>query len=480
MEVNFNLAFNEDAIIKLQKDLNHLLTHLDSQNVKKLYTEYCEIESNEGTLVMEGPVFLMYGDPLTTNSTTVRLFMGWDSTKRSSTGTNNFVFSLFNQSGNPTIELNSCGNAIFSGNVNTSENINIGNNIYLGSSTPSSDMKGIYFNSTIPGSPTSTGGMAYLGTSDGKSGLMWSHNWDAFVLASTGGLDVIARNGITIGLGDGSADITMFSTFAFVPGSYIHYGAYEMLLDASYFIEMDVGINAYWYLSDTGMAEIYSTGKVLINNLASYVSLESTVVEMKSTSPILIGDSTLNNAYIGTSESTQKIATRGYVDSYIQTIVKHTKEVQTTNVLQDDDEFNVTLAAGCLYQIDAALYFIGSSAVDLNLLWVLGGSATWKIGSTYYSARIGHGPGPSASGVTDANFTKVTGLNMGDYPNTVFPYASVGGGSWGPGIMEKFLIRTSSTGTGTFKLQWCLSAAGSTGAALREGSFITISKTNEI
>lgn len=123
---NQTYSFDEDGILRLQKDLNYMFYHLDEKNVRRLYTEYCEIKSEEGETEIDGPLLVMKGDPGTTNSTTIRLKMGWDE------ASSEFVFNLFGVDGTPTIELNSTGDAVFRGDINTEEDIYVGNRIFLG------------------------------------------------------------------------------------------------------------------------------------------------------------------------------------------------------------------------------------------------------------------------------------------------------------------------------------------------------------
>jgi hypothetical protein len=119
-------SFDEDGILRLQKDLNHMFYHLDDKNVRRLYTEYCEIKSEKGETEIDGPLLIMKGDPGTTNSTTIRVKMGWD--KASS----EFVFNLYGQDGTPSVELDSTGDAVFKGSINTADDIYLGNRVFVG------------------------------------------------------------------------------------------------------------------------------------------------------------------------------------------------------------------------------------------------------------------------------------------------------------------------------------------------------------
>lgn len=124
--MNQMYSFDEDGILRLQKDLNYMFYHLDDKNVRRLYTEYCEIKSKEGETEIDGPLIVMKGDPGTTNSTTIRIKMGWN--KDSS----NFEFNIYGSSGAPSIEINSSGEVVVRGNINTEKDIYVGNRIFLG------------------------------------------------------------------------------------------------------------------------------------------------------------------------------------------------------------------------------------------------------------------------------------------------------------------------------------------------------------
>src|SRR4030042_1912286 len=140
-EVGLNYSIDEDGIVRMQKDLNYLLTHLDHQNVRTLYTEYCDIRSEGGETVIDGPVLKMYD-----SSGIMRLFAGYDSSNVApTTATSDFVFRLFDANGNMTISLNSSGQAVFAGDIYTSKSIYIGTDIHLGSSDNTVDNRNIYF-----------------------------------------------------------------------------------------------------------------------------------------------------------------------------------------------------------------------------------------------------------------------------------------------------------------------------------------------
>lgn len=105
-ELNFQYAFDKDSmqdeLVSLQRDLQYYFLHLDHKNVRRLYTEYCEIQSQNGQLAIDGPVMRFYGS----DTTLQRMNLGL------STATNDFGFSIWNQAGDLTAYLDSTGELI--------------------------------------------------------------------------------------------------------------------------------------------------------------------------------------------------------------------------------------------------------------------------------------------------------------------------------------------------------------------------------
>jgi hypothetical protein len=112
-------------------------------------------------------------------STTLRLKMGYEAS------TSNFVFKLFNSTGVETLSLDANGNAVFSGDINTSRDVNVGNNIYLGKAATTDALKGIYYNSTVPITASSTGYNIRFESSDGRTGLLWDAFYGNLIVNST-------------------------------------------------------------------------------------------------------------------------------------------------------------------------------------------------------------------------------------------------------------------------------------------------------
>jgi len=114
-----NYTFDEDGFLRLQKDLNYGLRHLDSQNVERLFTNQTEIRSENGLTEINGPLLNMYD----TNSN-LRLRAGYD------TDADEFLFVLYNQSGVATIDLSDTGDALVY-NVHTSQDVYVGRRIFV-------------------------------------------------------------------------------------------------------------------------------------------------------------------------------------------------------------------------------------------------------------------------------------------------------------------------------------------------------------
>ena len=191
MEVSLGYSFDEDGLIRLQKDLNHLLNNLNDQNVKSIRTEYCRVSAKGRETIIDGSLLEMYDYDIGTSkaTTTLRLRAGYNK------ATSNFEFSLWNSvSTTPTISLDSIGNAVFSGSVNSSQSVFVGDNIFLGQ-TNSTVFKGLYFNATTPTTAEAEGTTlmrSAIYTNFGSQGLIININ-------STNSIDMIAPNGIFIG-----------------------------------------------------------------------------------------------------------------------------------------------------------------------------------------------------------------------------------------------------------------------------------------
>jgi len=181
----FSLQGYEDlevTVHRMRKELLWLLNCLDSLNVKEINTNITRVRSKDGITVINGPqiemkdtnrlrlkmgydeatgefVFtlmdvdgnptlsmnslgqlLLGGKPLIEmydNNNVLRLRMGYNGTT--------FVYQMFDGNGNETIGLNSNGEAVFKGNVQTAKDARIGNNIEIGDKAQSNVEKRIVF-----------------------------------------------------------------------------------------------------------------------------------------------------------------------------------------------------------------------------------------------------------------------------------------------------------------------------------------------
>ena len=104
-EFNFSLTDgNPDELAKLNKTLNWLMNNLDHDNITRIYTEYCDIQSENGETVIDGPLIKM-----TAGTTTTRLKMGKEGSA--------FTFALYNNAGVQTVGIDSSGNGKFTGEI---------------------------------------------------------------------------------------------------------------------------------------------------------------------------------------------------------------------------------------------------------------------------------------------------------------------------------------------------------------------------
>lgn len=109
----------KDALVRMGRLLEYLMYHQDHDNVKRLHTEHCTIQSEYGETEIEGPQLKMFdaqaGVRGSTSPGTLRLKMGYDKTS------GDFVFEMFNVSGVKTVGIDSSGNATFTGTIEGSD-----------------------------------------------------------------------------------------------------------------------------------------------------------------------------------------------------------------------------------------------------------------------------------------------------------------------------------------------------------------------
>lgn len=447
MEVNLNYGFDQDSIIRLQKDLNHLLTNLDSQNVRKLYTEYCDIRSKNGLTVIDGALVNMYDyDNLTSQaSTTLRLRMGYNASS------SNFCFKLFNNVGEETISLDSCGNAVFKGDIDTAQDVNVGNNIFIGNSC-SLNLKGIYFNSTTPITATSDGYHVGYETSDGRTGLFWDSFSDYLVLCSTHRVEIAALNRIYMGVAPIQVSSSNTSVYSFSM-IYMTTDLFGMAYSSENFLEaFDGRINLYpketWSLYQFSQ---HTDAKVVIGwkssdsaTIDTWLQCSSNGIGLYSSDSVYLGVST-GNAYLGLNAiSTNLVASRGWVGAKTMYFAKSTESMVTNStVLYPDPHMTISLEANTYYLVEAILVPYSSEAQRIVVNWTTDG---------YDSRELRALLGPSTDSVDSYSAMCKMGLF------TMGGYARYGVGVNSICIREHFAIRTRDS-TARITLQYAQKTA---------------------
>jgi hypothetical protein len=286
MDVGFNYGFDQDSIIRLQKDLNHILLHLNDQNVRNLNTDICDIRSGDGETVIDGPLIKMYGKLTGSSrmsSDVCRLEMGW------SPSTSNFVFKLYNAAGGETVSLDASGNAyigadaVVGGNVNTTKSMFVGDNIFIGNPTNTTSLKGVYFNSTAPVASDFFSWHAY----ENITGLLWCKNHNHMNLLSTGGM-AIAMSGNLGGLRiDDTYGVSLYSQ---QNDPFLNVLVGRQSTDSVWqnYIRLNNSGSVDLYASSGGDVTLHSTAFINLNSTGAYIASDA-------------------------ASSSQLIATRGWV-----------------------------------------------------------------------------------------------------------------------------------------------------------------------
>ena len=94
-----------EAVVKMQKSLSWLLTHLDSRNVQAINTNLTEVQSEDGSTRIDGALLRMHDA-----KGRLRALLGKDED-------GNFIFEIYDKKGNTAIHLDEDGSAVFSGNI---------------------------------------------------------------------------------------------------------------------------------------------------------------------------------------------------------------------------------------------------------------------------------------------------------------------------------------------------------------------------
>jgi hypothetical protein len=423
MEVGFNYGFDEDSVIRLQKDLNHLLTNLDSQNVKKLYTEYCDISSKKGETIIDGPLIDMHGFNTLTSmaSTILRLRMGYDAS------TSNFVFKLYNDAGIETISLDAAGNAIFSGSVYSSVDVHVGNNLFMGL-TDSPEYKGVYFNTTTP-------------TTDPFSvdvtGLLWDKVNDSFNLMSTGSMQIRASSAIDIA----TKDIAILTG-----GEAVSVGIYTTASSWTNSFEA----------TSSGLSVIsYNVGTITIATPGDLALGYYSTVSMAFENAILC---TSNGVFLDHEDSTSLIAARGWVMPKVVRRFSSTSRISSTIPLGDSVLY-LDLDANSLYSLECHIsYFSTATGQRLITSWSTDNMATWVSRECF---------GLSTDSTNTRGPLQAVRVNLGDTVRYGCP--TQGGGT--ANLTERAIVSIDAT-PATFYFRWAQKVASTTPMTLSGNSYL--------
>jgi len=152
-------------------------------------------------------------------------------------------------------------------------------------------------------------------------------------------------------------------------------------------------------------------------------------------------------------------------------IIKKAASESVTNslVLQDDDDFSVTLDAGKTFEIRLEAIVTGAAAADFKCIWVVTG------GVLALTNRHCEGP---ALAVADATATTMR-ANGAPALSTTVGYGT--DGTNGSNIRENFLVETTTNNTsGTLTLQWAQFALSATATQMNVNSYMVITEVDLI
>lgn len=88
--------------IKLNRAFAAQMNHIDHNNIPQIYTNYCDIKSEDGEMQIDGPTQRFYG----TDTSLQRMNVGW------STATSDFGFTIWNTTGGISAYIDSTGELI--------------------------------------------------------------------------------------------------------------------------------------------------------------------------------------------------------------------------------------------------------------------------------------------------------------------------------------------------------------------------------
>jgi len=274
-------GFDANGFMRMKKDLNYIMRHLDHSNVKRLYTEYCEIKSEHGETAIDGPELVMKKN----GSTTVRLKMGYNP------ASSEFEFNLYNAAGVKTIYLDSSGEAVFSGNIQTDKNAYIGTNLYIGSTSEVATRYMMMYSGT---------GFSYYGMDSSGDMLIYSNGKGLYVTAAKS-IGILSLNeGVGI-YGQTFFDIKTYSSDSADSAIIEHRGSSDFIIKHSGSGDLALG--------QAG------TGNIRLESVNGNIYIESdtgvTFINYYAHETVLM----TTNSFVGNNVSSGTIASQGWVST---------------------------------------------------------------------------------------------------------------------------------------------------------------------
>jgi hypothetical protein len=141
-------------------------------------------------------------------------------------------------------------------------------------------------------------------------------------------------------------------------------------------------------------------------------------------------------------------------------VVKPANESVTSSItFQDDDDFQVTVAANSTYEVRFMLRTDGSTAGDLKIEFVAPASASFE----YALVRL-------QTGASDGTAVALQACSIGDAP----AIGTIGSGTTTPVLINGTLIVAGTAGT--FKLQWAQNTSSATATRILSRSHMVLNR----
>jgi hypothetical protein len=148
--------------------------------------------------------------------------------------------------------------------------------------------------------------------------------------------------------------------------------------------------------------------------------------------------------------------------SWVRFIRKGSNEtVNNSSVMQNDNDFNVTLDANSTYRIEVYLEVVGSNTPNFKTTWSKGS------GITMYN-RFCLGPYQAGGTSADTKVNCSTKVYNGEVGYTT-------DGTNGSSIVENFILTTGASGN-TLTLQWAQITANASNTTVGTSSYMIITK----